>query len=207
MKNFSRKNLKSILIVTVIGVLAAACSKKITTSAPPPNLAPVADAPAPAKQAPPLAAKEQPPAPAPKQQAAVAPPPAAPKKLAPAQRVALNELLARMEDALFDYDQASIRPDASAALRDNVAVVRNILADYPAEKLLIEGHADERGSTEYNLALGNRRARAAQEFLSSMGIPGTQLSVISLGKERPVCTDQVENCWQRNRRAHITVAP
>jgi len=201
------KNLRSILIVSAIGILTVACTKKVSTAPPPPNNAPVAATPAPTKQAPPLAAKEQPPAPAPKQQAAVTPPPAAPKKLAPAQRVALNELLARMEDALFDYDQATIRPDASAALRDNVAVVRNILADYPAEKLLIEGHADERGSTEYNLALGNRRARAAQEFLTSMGIPGAQLSVISLGKERPVCTDQVENCWQRNRRAHITVAP
>jgi len=201
------KNLRSILIVSAIGILTVACTKKVATAPPPPNNAPVAATPAPTKQAPPLAAKEQPPAPAPKQQAAATPAPAAPKKLAPAQRVALNELLARMEDALFDYDQATIRPDASAALRDNVAVVRNILADYPAEKLLIEGHADERGSTEYNLALGNRRARAAQEFLSSMGIPGAQLSVISLGKERPVCTDQVENCWQRNRRAHITVAP
>ena len=202
------KNLRSILIVTAIGILSVACSKKITTGPLPPNQAPVAVAkPEPAKQAPPLAVKEQPPAPAPKGQAAITQQAAAPKKLAPAQRVALNELLARMEDALFDYDQATIRPDASAALRDNVAVVRNILADYPAEKLLIEGHADERGSSEYNLALGNRRARAAQEFLSSMGISGGQLSVISLGKERPVCTDQVENCWQRNRRAHITVAP
>ena len=202
------RNLRSILIVTAIGILTVACSKKITTAPPPPNQAPVAAAaPAPAKQAPALAAKaEAPKPPAPKGEAAK-PPAAAPKKLAPAQRVALNELLARMEDALFDYDQATIRPDASAALRDNVAVVRNILADYPAEKLLIEGHADERGSSEYNLALGNRRARAAQEFLSSMGIPGPQLSVISLGKERPVCTDQIENCWQRNRRAHITVSP
>ena len=202
------KNLKSILIVTAIGILTVACNKKIATAPPPPNQAPVAQPQAQAKQAPALAAKaESPKPPAAKQETVATPPAAAPKKLAPAQRVALNELLARMEDALFDYDQATIRPDASAALRDNVAVVRNILADYPAEKLLIEGHADERGSSEYNLALGNRRARAAQEFLSSMGIPGSQLSVISLGKERPVCTDQVENCWQRNRRAHITVAP
>ena len=202
------KNLKSVLIVMAVGLLAAACSKKVAVDTPPPNITPVAQ-PAAAPKQPPLQAKAEapkPPAPAPEAPKAK-PPAAAPKKLQAAQRVALNELLARMEDALFDYNAATIRPDASAALRDNVAVVRNILADYPAEKLLIEGHADERGSSEYNLALGNRRARSAQEFLSSMGIPATQLSVISLGEERPVCTDQVENCWQRNRRAHITVAP
>jgi len=199
------RNLRSILVVTAIGVFTVACSKRVATAPPPPNQTPVA-ATAPAKQTPPLAAKQQPAPPA-KQQTAATQPAAAPKKLPAQQRVALNELLARMEDALFDFDQSSIRPDASAALRDNVAVVRNILADYPAEKLLIEGQADERGSSEYNLALGNRRARAAQEFLSSMGIPAGQLSVISLGEERPVCTEQTENCWQRNRRAHITVAP
>jgi peptidoglycan-associated lipoprotein len=123
------------------------------------------------------------------------------------QRVEIDKLLALLEDALFDYNEATIRPDASAALRDNLSIVREILAGYPADKLLIEGHADERGSSEYNIALGNRRARAAQEFLVAMGTPGTQLSVISLGEERPVCTDQNENCWQQNRRAHISVAP
>jgi peptidoglycan-associated lipoprotein len=200
------KNFKAILIVTAVALTAAACSKRVATAPPPPNKPPVAANTAAPAKAPPLAAAKPAPtketAPAPAQTKAT---PAA--KLAPQQRTAINELLARLEDALFDYDQATIRPDASAALRDNVVVVRNILADYPTEKLLIEGHADERGSSEYNLALGNRRARAAQEFLASMGIPATQLSVISLGEERPVCTDQQENCWQRNRRAHITVAP
>jgi peptidoglycan-associated lipoprotein len=185
--------------------LTAACKKEVAVTPPPPNPTVAKDTPPPAKP-PALQAKAETTAPPPKpdqtkQEALPA------KRIPEAQRVALNELLARMEDALFDYDQATIRPDAAAALRDNVAIVRNILADYPAEKLLIEGHADERGSSEYNLALGNRRARAAQEFLSSMGIPATQLSVISLGEERPVCTEQNEPCWQRNRRAHITVAP
>ena len=203
-------NLRSILIVTAVGIMTVACHKTITKLPPPPDPTPVAAA-APVaapKQTPALAAKAEAPkaVAAPKQEAAKPKPVAAPKKLPETQRVAINELLARMEDALFDYNEATIRPDASAALRDNVAVVRNILADYPTEKLQVEGHADERGSSEYNLALGNRRARAAQEFLSSMGIPAGQLSVISLGEERPVCTEQVENCWQRNRRAHITVA-
>ena len=122
-------------------------------------------------------------------------------------RKKLDEYLAKLEDALFDYDKSTIRSDASAALRDDVAVIRGILADYPSEKLIVEGHADERGSAEYNLALGDRRAHAVQEFLNSMGIPGPQLAVVSYGKERPVCTDESESCWQKNRRAHLTAAP
>jgi peptidoglycan-associated lipoprotein len=118
----------------------------------------------------------------------------------------LNAKLARLEDAMFDYDKATIRADASTALKDDVGVIRDILAAYPNQKLLIEGHADERGSQEYNLALGDRRARAAEEFLSSMGIPQNQLTVISYGKERPVCTEETESCYQRNRRAHMTAA-
>jgi peptidoglycan-associated lipoprotein len=125
----------------------------------------------------------------------------------PEVRKTLNERLARLSDALFDYDKATIRDDARNALREDVAVIRDILADYPSQKLIIEGHCDERGSEEYNMALGDRRAAASKEFLSSMGIPQTQLSVISYGKDRPVCTDKSEDCWQKNRRAHVTAAP
>jgi peptidoglycan-associated lipoprotein len=123
------------------------------------------------------------------------------------ERATLNESLARLEDALFDYDKSTIRPDASTALKDDVTVIREILANYPSQKLLIEGHCDERGSEEYNIALGDRRAKAAEEFLLSMGIPQTQLTIISYGKDRPVCTDKDESCWQKNRRAHVTAAP
>jgi peptidoglycan-associated lipoprotein len=127
--------------------------------------------------------------------------------MTPAERATLNERLARLEDALFDYDKATIRTDATAALRDDVGVIRDILSNYPSQKLVIEGHADERGSAEYNVALGDKRARAAEEFLTSMGIAPVQLTIISYGKERPVCTDQSEQCYQRNRRAHVTAAP
>ncbi len=122
-------------------------------------------------------------------------------------REALNAKLERLGDALFDYDKATIRDDARTKLRDDVGVIRDILANYPSQKLLIEGHCDERGSEEYNMALGDRRAKAAEEFLSSMGIPNNQLTIISLGKDRPVCTDKTEECFQRNRRAHLTAAP
>jgi peptidoglycan-associated lipoprotein len=125
----------------------------------------------------------------------------------PAVREQLNQYLARMEDALFDYNKATIRTDARTALADDVKVIRDILAAYPAQKLLIEGNADERGSEEYNMALGDKRARAAEDFLASMGIPNAQLTIVSFGKDRPVCTDKDEACWQKNRRAHVTAAP
>jgi peptidoglycan-associated lipoprotein len=129
------------------------------------------------------------------------------ERMTPQERATLNEKLARLNDALFDYDKSVIRDDASTVLKADVGVIRDILANYPNQKLLIEGNADERGSEEYNLALGDRRARAAQEFLVQMGIPAAQLSLVSYGKDRPICTDNTEDCWQRNRRAHVTAAP
>jgi peptidoglycan-associated lipoprotein len=119
------------------------------------------------------------------------------------ERKVLNDRLAHLEDALFDYDKSTIRADAATVLKDDVGVIGGILANYPSEKLRIEGHCDERGSDEYNVALGDKRAQAVAEFFETMGISSAQLTVISYGKEKPVCTDQTEACWQKNRRAHI----
>ena len=119
------------------------------------------------------------------------------------ERKALNDRLAHLEDALFDFDKSTIRADAATALKDDVGVIRGILANYPGETLRIEGHCDERGSDEYNVALGDKRAQAVAEFFGTMGISPAQLTVISYGKDKPVCTDQTEDCWQKNRRAHI----
>jgi peptidoglycan-associated lipoprotein len=119
------------------------------------------------------------------------------------ERKVLNDRLAHLEDAMFDYDKSTIRADAATALKDDVGVIRGILASYPSETLRIEGHCDERGSDEYNVALGDKRAQAVREFFETMGISSAQLTVISYGKEKPVCTDQTEDCWQKNRRAHI----
>ena len=123
------------------------------------------------------------------------------------ERETLNQRLAHLSDALFDYEKASFRSDATTVLRSDVDVVKGILSNYPSQKLIVEGDTDERGSAEYNLALGDKRAHAAQEFLVSMGIPQNQLTVVSYGKERPVCEQHDESCWQKNRRAHITAAP
>lgn len=129
-----------------------------------------------------------------------------PRTIPQSTRDTLNAELAKLQNALFDFDKATIRPDASTALKDDVAVIRDILAAYPSQKLLIEGHADERGSEEYNLALGDRRAQSVKDFLISMGIPTNQLTLISYGKDRPVCSDATEACWQRNRVAKIVAA-
>jgi peptidoglycan-associated lipoprotein len=196
-----------ILPIAAIGLMiaSAACSKKAAVAPPPPPPAApqrAATTPPPARPTP---ARPTPPAPR------ATPVAQAPQQRrttpTPAERATLNQSLARLEDALFDFDKSTIRSDASVALKDDVNVIREILNNYPSQKLLIEGHADERGSEEYNLALGDRRAHAVEEFLISMGIPNNQLTLISYGKEKPVCTDENEDCWQRNRRAHVTAAP
>jgi peptidoglycan-associated lipoprotein len=198
------------LILSLSGLafllVSSGCSKKVAAAPPrPPDAAPVAQAQPASPVAPKPAARPAPAASKPTTVAQAKPP--ANRPLTPQDRATLNQSLSRLEDALFDYDKSTIRSDATVALKDDVTVIRGILSNYPSQKLLIEGHADERGSEEYNLALGDRRARAAEEFLTTMSIPANQLSVISYGKERPVCTDQSENCWQRNRRVHVTAAP
>ena len=180
----------------------AACSKKAPVAAShPPDATPVAPSEAPASRPP---AQRQAQAQPGQPMAPVTKPMA---QMTPAERATLNSELAKLADALFDYDKATVRDDAAAALKDDVGVIRNIMANYPNQKLIIEGNCDERGSEEYNIALGDRRAKAAESFLASMGIPNAQLTIISFGKDHPLCTDNDEACWQKNRRAHITAAP
>ncbi len=115
----------------------------------------------------------------------------------------LEELFTKeVQDAFFDYDKASIRDDARSAL----AKTAEFLRSYPQVAVVIEGHCDERGSTEYNVALGDRRDDAAKEFLVSQGIAGDRIQTVSYGKERPFCTQSNEACWQQNRRAHFRMA-
>ena len=105
------------------------------------------------------------------------------------------------KDVLFDYDKYDIRTDGRAVL-DSIAPWLNKNKE---TKVLIEGHCDERGTNEYNLALGEKRAAAAKAYLISQGISSARLSTISYGEEKPVCLEQNENCFQRNRRAHFVV--
>jgi len=119
-------------------------------------------------------------------------------------RARIQDLLDRIQDAYFDYDKHDIRPDAQKALVEDAHTLTDILKQYPNYKLTVEGFCDDRGSEEYNMALGDARAKQAKEYLVSLGIPADQLRTVSYGKDKPVCTEDSENCWQKNRRAHIT---
>ena len=110
------------------------------------------------------------------------------------------------QDAFFDYDKNDLRQDARDALTADADLLKRIFARDPGFTVMIEGHCDERGSSEYNLALGDRRATAAREFLVQLGVPNERLKTISYGKEKPQCTDPSEACYQKNRRAHLAPA-
>jgi peptidoglycan-associated lipoprotein len=118
-------------------------------------------------------------------------------------RARIDTLLGRISDAYFDYDRHVLRPDAIKALEADSTELRDILKDYPEYKLTVEGHCDERGSAEYNMALGQERADSAKAYLVQVGIPAGQLATVSYGKEKPACDEHDEACWQKNRRVHI----
>jgi peptidoglycan-associated lipoprotein len=104
-------------------------------------------------------------------------------------------------DIFFQYDESELSDEARDALARNA----DLLKGQPQFQLLIEGHADERGTNEYNLALGERRANAVRSYMSSLGVGTDRLRTLSYGEERPVCTETEESCWSQNRRAHMIV--
>lgn len=132
-------------------------------------------------------------------------PSAAPAASAPAKPAHPSEFTAmsQLKDIHFDFDRYEIRPGDAKILEASA----QWLKANPAFLVLIEGHCDERGTNEYNLALGERRARAATNFLIGQGVPATRISTVSYGKERPLCSEKNERCWSSNRRAHSLVKP
>ena len=106
-----------------------------------------------------------------------------------------------LADVRFDYDSYDLREDARSTLQTNA----NWLKENADKRVEIEGHCDERGTVEYNLALGAKRAKSAKDYLVTLGIDASRLSTISYGEELPVCREQTEDCWGRNRRAHFVV--
>jgi peptidoglycan-associated lipoprotein len=108
---------------------------------------------------------------------------------------------AALRDVYFDFDRYDVRAGDKGTLDDNAKWLKS----NQSALLLIEGHADERGTNEYNLALGERRAKATRDYLVSIGIDAGRITVISYGEERPTCTDKTESCWSKNRRAHFLV--
>jgi peptidoglycan-associated lipoprotein len=133
-----------------------------------------------------------------------APPVSEPEPARPAPRGSLQDRINReVGDIFFDYDQSEIREDSRATLQRNTEALKAILKDFPTAIIAVEGHADERGSAEYNLGLGDRRATAAKEFLGQVGVPADRLRTISYGKEKPQCTAETEDCHAKNRRVHF----
>jgi len=133
-------------------------------------------------------AKAPAPAPAPEPEAAPAP---APKPTA--------EWNISQNNIYFEFDKSRLTPMAQDTLMRHAAWLR----ENPDVTITIEGHADERGTNEYNLALGDRRADSAKDFLVDLGIDAKRLTTISYGEERPLCMDQTEECWAKNRRGHF----
>jgi peptidoglycan-associated lipoprotein len=199
MKQPTRNSRILIPIAAFLILAAAGCAKK-----------PVAKSTPPAPQATPQAAPNTPQrastpraTPQPQQQTASNTTPRYPDA---ATRARIDQLLARIEDAYFDYNQHALRPDAMKALQADSTELRDIIVQYPTYKLTIEGHCDERGSEAYNLALGDARAKAAKDYLVQVGISTNQLAVVSYGKDKPVCDEHDEACWQKNRRIHIVAS-
>jgi peptidoglycan-associated lipoprotein len=137
-----------------------------------------------------------------------APPPPAP---APAQRPlteaeifaakTLDQLTAELDDVYFDLDKSEIREDAKGRLQKDADWMKK----WTTTVVTVEGHCDSRGSSEYNLALGDRRANVVKDYLVSLGVPAGRVTVVSKGKEQPFCSEESESCWQQNRRGHFLV--
>ena len=178
------------LIVTLI-VTVSACSKKVPPPAPAPPPPPAVPA---APPAPP-----PPPAPAPA-------PPSTPRALTEEEvfsRKSVDQLNAEkpLTDAYFDYDKSDLREDGRASLQKDAQYLKK----WSSIVVSIEGHCDSRGSSEYNLALGSRRATVVKDYLVSLGMAANRITVVSKGKEQPFCGEESEACWQQNRRGHFII--
>jgi peptidoglycan-associated lipoprotein len=107
-----------------------------------------------------------------------------------------------LSDIHFDYNEATIRSQDNEVLKANA----DYLSSHAGTRVQIEGHCDDRGSEEYNIALGARRAQAAKDYLATLGISGDRMSTISYGKELPLCTEETDDCWAQNRRDHFALS-
>jgi peptidoglycan-associated lipoprotein len=176
----------------IVGMCVAACSHKT------PALAPTPAAPAPAARPAPPA---PPPAPARARAASAAPAPLSEDELF--RRMSLEELNAKapLGDVFFDYDKDQIREEGKAVLQHDAEWLKR----WPQTRISIDGHCDERGTAEYNLALGSHRAEKVRDYLVELGVPESRMQVKTLGREAPFCTGTGESCWQQNRRDHFIV--
>jgi peptidoglycan-associated lipoprotein len=178
----------SVCLILALG--AAACAKKAPAPAPPPPAPPAAPAAPPA-----------PPPPPPPPPAAAAPRPLSEEEVFARKSLADLNSEKPLGDVFFDLDAATLKDQSKAALSVNSTWLKK----WTSTKISIEGHCDERGSAEYNLGLGERRANAVKDYLASLGIGADRVTVVSKGKEAPFCTESNEACWAQNRRGHFVI--
>jgi peptidoglycan-associated lipoprotein len=192
----------TIASLLVFGVLLAGCAKRpaTTQAAAPPPTAAAATTPSPGPSTPPPSTLA--PAPGSSEPSTAAPAPA-PATAAPVARPVPSDFAANenLRDIFFDFDKYDIRPTDAKVLDANASWLKS----NPNHLVLIEGHCDERGTNEYNLALGERRAKSTLNYLVSQGVQASRITIISYGEERPTCTQKTEECWAKNRRAHFLV--
>jgi len=189
------------LCLLIVAMLSGCASRKVVTTVEDQSYAP---GPAPQAQAPasvqPAPVQVEKPVPAPLvEEARVGEQPIAP--VPPSQPpVPQARPIPGLSDIFFDFDRFVIRDDARSGLEANAGPLKSL----SGVKILIEGHCDERGTSAYNLVLGERRAQAATQYLRDLGVSSSQMQITSYGKERPFCSEHSEACWQSNRRAHFT---
>jgi peptidoglycan-associated lipoprotein len=182
-----------LVLVLTLSMGLAACKKPPQTPPPPPPPAPQAETPPPA------------PAPPPAPRSTPTPPPVTANRVPTEEevfaRMSLGELNEKspLADVYFDYDVA----DLSEATRATLQKAADWLRRFSSTRVLVEGHADSRGTNEYNLALGERRANTVRDYLVSLGIPAARFTIVSKGEEDPVCRDEADACFEKNRRAHF----
>lgn len=184
-----RRVLSGAAVVVMVSLTVGACAKKKPDPPPP---APAAPAPE---------SKPAPPPPPP-------PPPPAPEPPAPTEdelfaKKTLEQLNAEkpLADVFFGYDSTELAEEGRASLQKNLQWLNR----WKSTKIMIEGHADSRGTNEYNLALAERRADAVRDYLTSLGLPAERMTIVSKGEETPFCTEESESCWQQNRRGHFII--
>jgi peptidoglycan-associated lipoprotein len=200
----------AVLAVVAVPLLALGCAKRLATAVIPAPTAGAATTPSPGDSpagapstatAPLSGATATPATPSGAGPGALTAQPAGPPATRPSPRDFV--VVPEVKDIQFDLDRYDIRPDAARILDANARWMKA----HPGALVLIEGHADERGTNEYNLTLGERRAKAAMNYLVGQGLPSDRFMVISYGEEWPMCQERTEACWARNRRAHFLAKP
>jgi peptidoglycan-associated lipoprotein len=131
-------------------------------------------------------------------------PPVKPNGPSESDEAKITRLISGLQDVYFDYDMSELRDDARRAANTDADILKQIFAISQTANFVIEGHADERGSAEYNLGLADRRAIVVRDTLVMLGVPAARLRTVSFGEEMPVCREANESCWQKNRRGHLT---